>query len=284
MLIGVRKSRCFLLSDDYLAAFFIENLGATRKQCPHVSSWELPQPAAHPFLFFSSWFKGGGVLSHTWSFQLCNRCHFFSPTPGLASCHLHLSLLCYCCYYYYHHHHYYLLSTGSHQLDYNHTEIIFLLKMLSLIPLSPSGRPHFSSFLLAWLKNSSSFFITSLCPIFLDNTPIRLFIQTIPPNYSCQAGNDTVWENLTITLPLCPHLMQCLSILTSLITSMKLFLYWFREYHTHLVFLLFTDSLFLVSSVGFSLFWLCNIMAQSLKLFSSPLYLLPQGLHQVLWL
>lgn len=69
--------------------------------------------------------------------------------------------------------------------------------MLSFDSISPSP------FLLFPFSTSKEFLIlpfsTSLHPIYLENTPIRLFIQTIPPKHSCQAGNYSVLPNLTIT-------------------------------------------------------------------------------------
>lgn len=88
--IGVRKSRpIFRLSDDDLVSYFVENIGATRKQFPHISA---PKSTTHMHLhsFLSLLIHGMNYSSSIWSLHLRARGHCFSLTLGLGSCHLPL--------------------------------------------------------------------------------------------------------------------------------------------------------------------------------------------------
>lgn len=58
--LGVGKSRSvFLLPEDNLASYFTENIGAPRKQFPHISTTESTTHLyLYPFLFFPYWYMG----------------------------------------------------------------------------------------------------------------------------------------------------------------------------------------------------------------------------------
>ena len=141
--------------------------------------------------------------------------------------------------------------------------------MLSLDPISPSSHNPISPLLL-YSKTKEFFrlpFSVSLCPIYLENTPIRLFIQTIPPNHSCQVGNDSVFPNLMIAslslshstsqhIDVANHFFETLSLLGFQYTKLTWFLFYFTGF-------------FSLSFVQFSSFWPLNVRAQSLQLFSS---------------
>lgn len=173
-----------LESQDHSALLLLISLRICEQPENNTSclSPELPLPAKHPsfYPFLLMWGRSH-PLTHVVppsapdAFLLT---HSHSGTLLLSPSSFHfVSLLLFL-----------LLSTGSHLRDYKHTEILSSLKCFPSTLFLPYPEPHFSSPLLAQESFMLPFPI-SLCPIYLENTLVWLLIQTIPPNYPCQAGN-----------------------------------------------------------------------------------------------